>query len=77
MPGQTPSKEEQRLLAKIRAISVLVLVVSASFIGIAVVLLPLLDKDYAVSEGTLVAVFAALTTSAIALAGVARIRNGD
>lgn len=70
-------KDEQRLLAKIRAVSVVVLVFAVVFIAIAVVLLPLVDKDYALSEGTLIAVFAALTTSAITFAGVARIKSDD
>ena len=71
-----PTPEEQRLLAKIRAVSVAVIVGTMVFVIVAVVLLPLIQKDYALSEGTLVALLATLTTSALTLAGVARLKDG-
>lgn len=72
-----PTKDEERLREKVKTLSIVLLLGTVVFISIFIVILPVIMPEYRVPEGALIAVLAALTTSALGLAGVStRIGRG-
>jgi len=73
---QKKQSDEQRLLGKVKILSVVLLLSTVVFISVAVVLIPAINPEYRIPEGILIAVLASLTTSALGLAGVALRKDG-
>ena len=69
------TRDDERLREKVKSISSLLLFGTIVVISVFVVILPAFLPEYRVPEGALIAVLAALSTSALGLAGVQRGRS--
>lgn len=79
MPSKAPwHDDDERLLLWLRAFGFVLFSVTMVLAVLAVVLLPLLQQGYHVSEGAVIAILGTLATSALALVNVQVIlrRNG-
>lgn len=69
------TRDDERLREKVKTVSLLLLFGTIVVISVFVVILPAFLPEYRVPEGALIAVLAALSTSALGLAGVQRGRS--